>query len=139
MSRQVSLQASANLTCRASFGDASFDVGSCVGVMAHPHHGHGVERAVQASVAAAVESVSDGVPRRCRYRADAREGRERGLVSDTAEVRPRGDDDGGGDRPYSGFLQQGRGGKNSAAGSWTCKSREFKDRDPPIACSRTQG
>src|SRR5665647_3664673 len=59
---EVALETAADLLGCAAFGASSLDVGAGVGVVGHARDRRDVQGAVQAPVAAAVESVSNGVP-----------------------------------------------------------------------------
>jgi hypothetical protein len=105
-SGEVAFDAPADFLFSPSFGLSFLDVFDGFGVECHPADGDHVQGFVQGSVAAAVESVPDGVPGRCRDRVDAGEGGVGGLGTHPAVVGPRGEADGGCDGTEAFFVQQ---------------------------------
>src|SRR5665647_525741 len=94
---EVALEASTDLAEGAAFSGSALNVGAGGRVHAHAGDDGHVERAVEATVTAAVDAVSDGVAGRRRNWVHAGEAGERRFGSDAAEVRPRGQRHRGGD------------------------------------------
>src|SRR5665647_298947 len=107
---EVALEASTDLAEGAAFSGSALNVGAGGRVHAHAGDDGHVERAVEATVTAAVDAVSDGVAGRRRNRVHAGEAGERRFGSDAAQVRPRGQRHRGGDRADAGLLEQSAGG-----------------------------
>lgn len=103
---EVALEAASDFAEGASFGGASFEVGTCSWVHAHARNDGHVQGPVEASVTAVVDAVPDGVARGRGDRAGAGEAGERGLGSDASQVGPRGQRDRGGDWVDAGLIEQ---------------------------------
>src|SRR5674476_1064850 len=107
---EVALEASTDLAEGAAFSGSALNVGAGGRVHAHAGDDGHVERAVEATVTAAVDAVSDGVAGRRRNWVHAGEAGERRFGSDAAQVRPRGQRHRGGDRADAGLFEQSAGG-----------------------------
>jgi hypothetical protein len=73
---EVALEQSCGFAAALAFGDASFDVGLGRGVVLSSLQDDRVEGAVELTIAAATESVSDRLPARGGHGCDAGETRE---------------------------------------------------------------
>lgn len=83
---EVSLQAATDLSQRVPFGGSSLDVGAGGRVHAHAGDDGHVECSVESAVTAAVEAVTDHVPRGHGDRVHAGEAGEGGFGADPARV-----------------------------------------------------
>lgn len=63
VTREIALEAAANLASTAPFRCPAFDVGTGCWVVGHPHDGRDVQRPVQPAVSAAIQPVPDRVAR----------------------------------------------------------------------------
>ena len=106
----VALQAALDLAGCLAFGGAAGGVGAGGGVMLEAGEHDGVQRAVELSVAAAVEPEADGLPRAGGDRGGAAEHREGGVAAQPAGVRPGAVELGGGDRTDADLVEQRRDG-----------------------------
>lgn len=75
LSRSTAFEDPHDLAFAASFGDLAFDVFMGGLIRAHPRWHDGVDGRVQVRVAAAVEPISECVPRGCRERTGSRDPR----------------------------------------------------------------
>src|SRR5665648_316753 len=107
---EVALEASTDLAEGAAFSGSALNVGAGGRVHAHAGDDGHVERAVEATVTAAVDAVSDGVAGRRRNWVHTGEAGERRFGSDAAQVRPRGQRHRGGDRADAGLFEQSASG-----------------------------
>ena len=124
-SGEVALETAADLSVCLAFGSSPVGVGAGLGVMDHADHGDDVQRAVEASVTAAVETVPCGVARGGGDGVYAGEGGEGGLVAHATSMGPGDQDCGCGDGPDAGLLDEagGRAGVDELADP----ARVFRD------------
>jgi hypothetical protein len=104
---EVALEAADRVAAGLAVVLAALEVGDRGGVVLAAAEQDGVEGAVELAVAAAVESVADGLAGAGRDRGGAGEASEGGLVADPAGVRPGDDQLGGADRADAGLGEQG--------------------------------
>src|SRR5699024_3434929 len=83
---EVALEAASDLFHRAAFSSSSIHVGARFWIMDHPGNRGHVERAIEPSIASAIQPVASRVSRRCRDGTHAGQRREGSFVTQAPPV-----------------------------------------------------